>query len=70
MNKVVVLKYDPTWTALEWAKKHCPSYITNDAKPVEPRRSMADYMNPVYINYYFGNEHEAFLFKLRWSEQT
>jgi len=27
----VTLPYDPEWKALEWAKKHCQSYISNQA---------------------------------------
>jgi hypothetical protein len=59
---IVTLKYDPIWKALDWAKKHCPSYITNDA-------SLANELSDrvYYINYYFGNEQDAIIFKLKWS---
>ena len=58
MNKVTLL-YDPAWTALEWAKKHCPSYITNTS-PVSHQRWRE-------IDYFFGDEKDAVFFKLRWS---
>jgi hypothetical protein len=38
---------------LEWAKKHCPSYITNDAKDG-------------YYQFYFNIESECLFFKLKW----
>jgi hypothetical protein len=43
--------------ALEWAKENCPSYITNVAVSND---------DCAKIRYYFGNEHEALLFLLRW----
>lgn len=62
MSKIVVLPYDPTWRALEWAKVHCRSYITNyhgydPARPAKPNK----------IEYFFGDEQDATLFRLRWS---
>jgi hypothetical protein len=53
----VTLPYDPVWRPLEWAKKHCPSYITNEAGPI----------NEASIVYYFGDERDAMWFILRWS---
>lgn len=38
---------------LEWAKKYCPSYITNDAKDG-------------YYRFYFKQEKECLFFKLKW----
>jgi len=26
----VTIPFDPFWEPLHWAKKYCPSYITND----------------------------------------
>lgn len=52
---IVTLPYDPLWTALEWAKKNCPSYITN--RVAEDGK----------ICYYFGEERDATAFLLRWS---
>lgn len=51
----VTLPYDPMWKALDWAKKHCPSYITNSSGPDGT------------IMYYFGNKNEALMFKLKWA---
>ncbi len=72
MSTIVTLPYDPVWTALEWAKKNCPSYITNHAKPmwvgdVNDRRRSAYMSTTDYdINYYFDEEEDAVLFTLRW----
>lgn len=54
MNCCVTIPYDPAWPALKWAKDCCPSYITNTAD--EQGR----------IVYYFTNEQEAMMFRLRW----
>lgn len=63
MSKVVVLKYDPSWDALKWAKEHCKSYITNVARsPIQDR----DYK----VAYYFSHGHDALIFKLRWGHQV
>jgi len=51
----VTLPYDPLWRAVDWAIKNCPSYITNTAQPGGK------------ICYYFINEAEATMFKLKWS---
>lgn len=77
MKKVVTIPYDPVWEPLEWAKKHCPSYITNDVandatpfylrEEVESDRKPGRRVFTYYINYYFGNEQDAIIFKLRWS---
>lgn len=65
---VVRLKYDPVWTALDWAKEHCPSYITN-AKYKHPNDVWYGAPDPtVYIDYFFRDERDAFIFKLRWHE--
>lgn len=57
----VVLLYDPTWQALQWAKEHCPSYITNSASPSG--------IGVYNIVYHFGDEKDAFMFKLTWGGQ-
>ena len=67
MRVVVTLPYNPTWPALEWAKKNCPSYITNDAY----RYLNSDGVELAEIdkiNYYFSNEKDALMFRLRWTE--
>jgi hypothetical protein len=52
----VTIPYDPfDWKPLEWAKQHCPSYITNFS------------YNTATIDYCFGNEKEALMFLLKWS---
>lgn len=66
MGTVVTLKYDPVWRPLDWAKKHCKSYITN----VATGRGHNDTYDNYRINYHFGNEKDAMMFKLRWSDQV
>lgn len=53
----VTLPYSPLWEPLEWAKEHCPSYITNEIR-------YDDYNT--YIDYHFADERDAALFILRW----
>jgi hypothetical protein len=55
MVMTVTLPYDPLWRAVDWALKNCPSYITNTAQPGNK------------ICYYFSNDAEATMFKLKWS---
>jgi hypothetical protein len=62
----VTLKYDPIWRPLDWAKAHCKSYITNDTTG----RGHNDTWENLRVNYYFGNEQDAMLFTLRWSDQV
>jgi hypothetical protein len=58
MSTIVDLPYEIRWEALDWALKNCPSYITNTA--VRHDR------DTFFIRYYFGNEHDALAFRLRW----
>ena len=58
----VTLPYDPLWRAVDWAREHCPSYITNDAH----MNGYNSYDN-TYIDYFFGDKNEALMFKLKWS---
>lgn len=46
-------QYEP----LTWAKKNCPSYITNDA---------VQKGGVYYYRFYFGNEKDMTMFILRW----
>ncbi len=62
MSSAVILKYDPTWKALEWAKEHCPSYISNTTVTKDNSIEYGTH----YIKYYFSNEKDAMWFKLRW----
>lgn len=41
-----------------WAKKNCPSYITNDAV-----QKNGEY----YYRFYFGKEQDQIIFALRWA---
>ena len=43
---------------LAWAKRHCPSYITNDAVQKE---------GEYHYRFYFGDERDQIAFALRWS---
>lgn len=64
----VTLPYDPVWTALKWAKEHCPSYITNKASNTTRLKPVAGgWVNDSSIVYYFGNKEDAILFKLTWT---
>ena len=67
----VTLPYDPVWTALAWAKEHCPSYITNEVENTTrlKRVSSSGWVNDSSIVYHFSDEKDAFMFKLRWSGQ-
>jgi len=60
MNKVT-LPYDPDWTPLSWAKKHCASYSTNDVHTNTNESGIG-----VQIDYFFGEEKDAVLFSLKW----
>ena len=66
MNKVT-LPYDPVWTALEWAKQHCPSYITNEAGPARTKKVSGGWISDVSIVYYFSDEQDAVFFSLKWA---
>jgi hypothetical protein len=58
----VTLPYDPLWLAVEWAKECCPSYVSNDSHCV----GYNTYDNSK-IDYFFGDEKDALMFRLRWS---
>lgn len=62
MAVIVTLPYDPTWTALEWAKENCPSYITN----ANHFSAVTGWYDSNKIDYFFGNDAEATAFMLRW----
>ena len=59
----VTLPYDPVWKHLEWAKEHCPSYITNQVH----EENSATKKLAVRIDYFFSDERDVVLFLLRWS---
>jgi len=62
MNKKVTLLYDPTWQALYWAKKHCPSYVTSDIHQIGYNSYVEN-----KIDYFFHDEKDAVFFTLRWA---
>ena len=47
----------PLWAPLEWAQKHCPSYITNAVHSCDNTK----------IDYFFANEKDAMWFTLMWA---
>ena len=61
MAMTVTIPYDPAWRALEWAKEHCPSYITNDM-----HQDGYNTYDLSKVDYFFGNEKEATMFLLKW----
>jgi hypothetical protein len=63
MSIAVTIKYDPEWRPLYWAKKHCRSYITNDAVKVE---DVVEH-NIYDVRYYFSDPRDAVVFTLRWT---
>ena len=57
----VTLPFDPLWEPTKWAKKYCPSYITNDIH-------MDGYntYDATKIDYHFSDEKDAIWFMLKW----
>lgn len=49
---------EKAYDALEWAKKNCPSYITNDTVKKEGNW---------YYRFFFGQEKDVMIFMLRWT---
>ncbi len=66
MGVKVTLPYDPEWQALKWAKEHCPSYITNRADTMKLKSAPGGWYSDVDIVYYFSDEQDAVMFKLKW----
>jgi hypothetical protein len=58
----VTLPFDPFWEPLHWAKKYCPSYITNDM-----HCNGYNTYDATKIDYHFSDEKDASWFLLRWS---
>lgn len=66
MGMITILDqgYEHSGRMLQWAKKNCPSYITNDAVAIVT----ADLTDTTYKRiFYFGNDRDAAIFALRWS---
>ena len=66
MSKSVILPYDPTWKALEWAKANCRSYITNDLADVKSPSDLSNGYTIGKIEYFFNDERDATMFRLMW----
>lgn len=64
MSIVVTIPYDPLWKPLDWVKENCPSYITRDVWKEED--GTIDIYHNYRINYYFYDEKDAIVFKLKW----
>ena len=64
-NYVLVPAYQVD-QALDWAKQHCPSYITNTGHPDRQGR-----YHPGYYRFYFmadeTGQQEMTAFRLRWT---
>lgn len=58
----VTLPYSPFWEPLDWAKEHCPSYITNDL-----HQDGYNTYDHTKIDYHFADEKDAVIFMLWWS---
>jgi len=76
MGITVTLPYDPVWTALDWAKTHCPSYITNESvNTTRLKKVPGGWLPNEFIGwvadsnivYFFSDEKDALLFALRWA---
>jgi hypothetical protein len=48
---------------LEWAKEHCPSYVTNDL-----HQDGYNTYDHTRIDYFFDDAEDAVYFKLRWGQ--
>lgn len=69
LSTIVTLPYDPIWPALEWAKQNCSSYITNtlsNSITLGEQVQLGGAYTGTYINYYFGDEKDALIFRLKW----
>lgn len=61
MSIYVTLPYSSSTEPLDWAKENCPSYITNDM-----HQDGYNSYDPFRIDYFFADEQDALMFKLRW----
>ncbi len=57
----VTIPYSPFREPLDWAKKHCSSYISNDI------HKYGNSYDSSRIDYFFSDEKDAMWFALRWS---
>lgn len=58
----VTIPFTPLWEPTDWAKEHCPSYISN-----EIHMDGYNTFDNSKIDYFFSDEKDAMWFKLRWS---
>jgi hypothetical protein len=60
MTNYVDIIHTPGWyEALDWAKQHCRSYITNEGFRKEE--------DIYYVRFYFSDEKDQIWFTLRWT---
>jgi len=66
MSNYVTVHYRKYNDALEWAKKYCPGYITNDYHQCGP-----DEFSPSYYDFFFSlnTEEDMTAFKLHWGTE-
>ncbi len=65
---IVTLPFNEQWEeAVVWAKRNCPSYITNDTSRIIILDIVSMYPYRTVVNYYFGDEKDAVMFQLRWA---
>ncbi len=62
VDMTVTIPYGLTWSALNWAKENCPSYITNDM-----HQDGYNTYDKTKIDYHFADEKDAVMFILRWT---
>ena len=68
LSKKVTIEGTNVDLALDWAKAHCPSYITNRGTIMsaygcagQPPQGAS-----IWYEFYFGDEQDAMMFKLKW----
>lgn len=54
-------RYEEGQRILAWAKKNCPSYVTNKG---------ISYMSGALISFYFVDERDAMWFKLKYADKV
>jgi hypothetical protein len=60
-NHVAVISSVNVVAALAWCKENCPTYITNRY------HSYFDDANSITYDFFFGDEKEALLCRLKWA---
>ena len=61
MRYTITLPHEYEWNASEWAKEHCPSYLSATAHIRAGRNLPAS-----KVEYHFADEKDAAIFTLRW----